>query len=343
MTLNNCCQSLPCWFIIEAVGDVRKAARRKRSHMRKLVSMGDCIVDLLPSAPGAVDYQAKMGGAPVNVCAAVAKLGGKACFFGKLAEDAFGRFLLGEMASLGIDTSLVVTDGACKTGLAFVDLKQNGDRDFFFYRDTPADAALSPEEVDGDIFRAGDVMHFCSISLPESPTRHAIKKAAVCARERGAYVSFDVNVRLHLWKSEKALKEAVREFLPLADIVKVTDDELAFITGLSDEKEGVKCLFDASASAKLVFVTRGEKGSAVYDRAMNAISREAYPTRVEDTTGAGDCFIGSVIYKLLRGEAELTAEGMKDAMDLAVRACACVVSKKGGAPSMPTLKEAEGL
>ena len=81
----------------------------------------------------------------------------------------------------------------------------------------------------------------------------------------------------------------------------------------------------------------------MYDRAMNAISREAYPTRVEDTTGAGDCFIGSVIYKLLRGEAELTAEGMKDAMDLAVRACACVVSKKGGAPSMPTLKEAEGL
>ncbi len=311
--------------------------------MSKLVSMGDCIIDFLPSAPGEMTYSAKMGGAPVNVCAAVAKLGGRACFFGKLAEDMFGRYLLGEMDALGVDTSLVVRDGRCKTGLAFVDLHPDGDRDFFFYRDLPADASLSPEEVDEDIFKEGDVLHFCSISLPPSPTRDAIKKAAACARERGATVSFDVNVRLNLWKSAEDLKAAIDEFLPFADIVKVTDEELDFITGLSDEKEAVKLLFGKSDNAKIVFVTKGEKGSSVYDRALGSADIPACPAVVADTTGAGDCFIGSVIYKLLKGEAELTLESMIPAVRFAARACACVVSKKGGAPSMPTLEEAESV
>lgn len=311
--------------------------------MPKLISMGDCIIDFLPSAPKSVKFEAKMGGAPVNVCAAVAKMGGRASFFGKLAADAFGRFLKNEMENLGIDTSLTVVDAECKTGLAFVDLKEDGDRDFFFYRDVPADANLSPDEVDEGIFENGDVLHFCSISLPESPTRHAIRKAAGCARERGAVVSFDVNVRLNLWKSEDALKAAIDEFLPFADIVKVTDEELAFITGLSDENEGIKYLFGRAPAAKIIFVTKGEKGSAAYDRALSSIALPAYPAEVVDTTGAGDCFIGSVIAMLLSKEADLSLVGMRKAMELAVRACAYVISKKGGAPSMPTRQEAEEL
>lgn len=309
--------------------------------MPKLVSMGDCIVDFLPAEPGSMTYTGKMGGAPVNVCAAVAKLGGRACFFGKLADDAFGRRLKAEMESLGIDTTLVVTDGGRKTGLAFVDLHPDGDRDFFFYRDLPADSDLSPDDVREDIFEKGDVLHFCSISLPESPTRHAVKKAAGCARERGALVSFDVNVRLNLWKSEEDLKAAVREFLPLADVVKVTDEELAFITGLSDENEGIKCLFEQATRAKLVFVTKGEKGATAYDRTIAKKHRPALPARVVDTTGAGDCFIGSVIFFLLAGKANLTLEGADAAFDFATRACACVISKKGGAPSMPSFEEVE--
>ena len=311
--------------------------------MSKLISMGDCIIDFLPEAPGSMTYTGKMGGAPVNVCAAVAKLGMRACFFGKLSADAFGRFLIGEMKALDIDTSLIVTDEKCKTGLAFVDLKENGDRDFFFYRDVPADASLSPDEVDENIFEKGDVLHFCSISLPESPTRHAIEKAAKCARKNGTAVSFDVNVRLNLWKSEESLKEAINEFLPYADIVKVTDEELVFITGSSDEKEGVKCLFGRAKEAQLVFVTRGAEGSAVYDRALSDIDLPAVPAKVVDTTGAGDCYIGSIIAHILDGSATLTLEGIKDAADFAARACACVISKKGGAPSMPTKKEVEAL
>lgn len=311
--------------------------------MGKLISMGDCIIDFLPAAPGSMTYTAKTGGAPVNVCAAVAKLGKKACFLGKLADDAFGRFLLNELQIFGIDTSLTVMDKKCKTGLAFVTLSGNGDREFFFYRDMPADANLSPDEVKEEMFSRGDVLHFCSVSLPESPTRHAIKRAAGYAREKGALVSFDVNVRLNLWQDENALKSAIAEFLPLADIVKVTDDELEFITDLSDENEGIKRLFGQATNAKVVFVTRGANGSAVYDRAMNGRSYAAYPAEVADTTGAGDCFIGSIIAHLLDSGAELSAAGLEKATEFAVRACACVISKKGGAPSMPSREEVEAL
>lgn len=311
--------------------------------MGKLISMGDCIIDFLPAAPGSMTYTAKTGGAPVNVCAAVAKLGKKACFLGKLAGDAFGRFLLNELQTFGIDTSLTVMDKKCKTGLAFVTLSGNGDREFFFYRDMPADANLSPDEVKEEMFSRGDVLHFCSVSLPESPTRHAIKRAAEYARKRGALVSFDVNVRLNLWQDENALKSAIAEFLPLADIVKVTDDELEFITGLSDEKEGIKRLLRQAPHAEVIFVTRGANGSAVYDRAMNGKSYAAYPAEVADTTGAGDCFIGSIIAHLLDGDAELSAAGLAAATEFAVRACACVISKKGGAPSMPSREEVEAL
>lgn len=311
--------------------------------MGKLIGMGDCIIDFLPSAPKDMTYTAKMGGAPVNVCAAVAKLGSKACYLGKLADDAFGKFLLSELKKYGVDTSLTVVDGKCKTGLAFVDLHEDGDRDFFFYRDVPADANLAPEEVKEEMFDDGDVLHFCSVSLMESPTRHAIERAAQIARKRGVTVSFDVNVRLHLWRDEKKLREAIFAFLPYADIVKVTDDELVFITGLSDEKEGVKALFCAAPQAKIVFVTRGEKGSAVYDRTLDVADFAAYPAKVVDTTGAGDCFIGSIICHLLTGEAKLCLADMKKATEFAVRACACVIAKKGGAPSMPTRKEVEEL
>lgn len=205
--------------------------------MGKLICMGDCIADMLPDGAGSLTYTAKMGGAPANVCVAAAKLGVQACFLGKLADDAFGRFLLAELKSYGVDTSLTVIDKHCKTGLAFVALSSDGDREFFFYRDTPADASLSPDEVKEDIFGRDDVLHFCSISLKPSPTCDAIRKAAETARKKGATVSFDVNLRLNLWDNdETALRRTVFEFFPYADIIKITDEELLFLAGTTDEK-----------------------------------------------------------------------------------------------------------
>ena len=297
--------------------------------MGKLICMGDCIADMLPDGAGSLTYTAKMGGAPANVCVAAAKLGVRACFLGKLADDAFGRFLLVELKSYGVDTSLTVVDKACKTGLAFVALSSDGDREFFFYRDTPADASLSPDEVTEDMFASEDVLHFCSISLKPSPTRDAIEKAAELARAAGATVSFDVNLRLNLWDNdEAALRKTVL---------------LLFLTGTDDEKAGVQRVFAAATNARLVFVTKGAAGASVWAPDLAHRDYAAVPRKAVDTTGAGDCFIGSVIYKLLKGEAELTLESMIPAVRFAARACACVVSKKGGAPSMPTLEEAESV
>lgn len=311
--------------------------------MSKLICMGDCIIDFLPSAPGELTYTAKAGGAPANVCAAVAKLGADAFYFGKLSNDNFGAFLLSELKKYGIRTDLTVVDGNFKTGLVFVDLYENGERDFFFYRDNPADANLEPDEVHSRFFEKGDVLHFCSISLMESPTKRAHRRAIDYARENGCLISFDVNVRMHLWKDAEKLKSAVYEFLPLADIIKVTDDEILLLTGIKDEKEAVKALFGRADNAKIVFLTRGENGSAAYDRNLNCVDMPAKAFAVVDTTGAGDCFIGSIIYKLLNKEAALTVDGVKDAMSFAVNACALVISKKGGMNAMPALPEVAAL
>lgn len=304
--------------------------------MPKLICMGDCIADMLPEGSG-LTYTAKMGGAPANVCVAAAKLGARACFLGKLAADAFGRFLLSELKSYGVDTSLTVVDGSCKTGLAFVTLSESGDREFSFYRDKPADASLSPDEVKEDMFEAGDALHFCSISLPPSPTRDAIKKAAEIARKKGATVSFDVNLRLNLWGGdEEGLRAAIREFAAYADIVKVSDDELIFLTGDSDEK-GARAMFEAAPHAKIVFVTRGAEGATAFDRSLGRYDCPAVPAKAVDTTGAGDCFAGSVLYRFLSEGVPASAEEAADAVRFASAACAYAISEKGAAAAMPTL------
>lgn len=309
--------------------------------MSKLVCMGDCIIDLLPSAPKSLTYTAKAGGAPANVCAAVAKLGGEAYYLGKLSDDVFGKYLLEQLKKNNVRTDYTVVDGRYKTGLAAVDLYENGDRDFFFFRDNPADANLFPDEVDENIFQKGDILHFCSVSLTESPTKHAHERALKYALKHGTLVSFDVNVRLNLWQDAEKLRATIVDFLPYADFVKVTDEELDFITGCCCEVQGVAVLFEKAPRAKLVFLTKGEKGSAVYDRSLTSLTYAAVGKTVVDTTGAGDCFIGSIIYKLLRGEAALDINSVDDAMKFASRACAFVISKKGAAEAMPTLAEVE--
>lgn len=312
--------------------------------MGKLICMGDCIADMLPDGAGSLTYTAKMGGAPANVCVAAAKLGVRACFLGKLADDAFGRFLLAELKSYGVDTSLTAVDKSCKTGLAFVALSPDGDREFFFYRDTPADASLSPDEVKEDMFEDGDVLHFCSISLKPSPTRDAIEKAARIAREKGATVSFDVNLRLNLWDNdEEALRNAVFSFLPYGDIIKVTDEELVFLTGSDDEAAGVKKIFAAAENAKLVFVTKGAAGASVWEPSLGHRDYAAVPRKAVDTTGAGDCFVGGIVYNLLDGGFSLTTDGSERAVKFAMCACAYAISEKGAATAMPTLTQVKEL
>ena len=314
--------------------------------MSKLVCMGECLIDFLPSGNGVLSFDGKAGGAPANVCAAVGKLGGDAYYLGMMSRDSFGTFLLEKLRACSVKTDYVHFTDKAGTGLAFVSLDENGDRSFTFFRDPCADMLLEPDMVNGDMFEKGDVLHFCSVDLVECPTKYAHRRAIECAREAGAYVSFDVNLRLNIWRDDAGCVATVREFLAYADIVKVTDDELLLITGENDIDRGVQMIFNMAENASLVFVTKGGDGASVYSR-EGSIHAPARHVNVVDTTGAGDCFSGAVIYNILMREdtdkTTFTLDEICPVLDMATRACSIIVGRKGAMESMPTLSEIESV
>lgn len=307
--------------------------------MGKIVCIGECIMDLLPLKAGGSEYVAKAGGAPANVAACVARLGGDGCYMGKLSEDGFSELIASKLVDAGVSLRYAVRDAAYPTAIALVTLTPDGDRSFTFYRKETADLMFSPEDVPDDFAKRGDILHFCSVGLVESPLKRAHEKAVRLARAAGAYVSFDVNLRPALYSSEAACVEAVNAFLPYADIVKVTDDELAILTGERDEVAGVGKLLRRAESAAVVFVTKGEKGATVHDREGGSVSVPAAKVKVADTTGAGDCFIGSVLFLVSRDGFGKRAEDYLPHLKFASAACGIVCSKKGAIESMPTYDE----
>lgn len=310
--------------------------------MSKVVCIGESLIDFMPTGEE-LTFQAKAGGAPSNVCAAIARLGGKGCYLGKLSEDIFSRFLLENMQKYGVNTDYTVIDKRYQTALAFVSLDKNGDREFNFYRNQSCDLMLDKSEIPSDIFDTGDILHFCSVGLVESPSKYAHIRAIELAKAAGATVSFDVNVRERLWDNVDNCIRTIKEFLPAADIVKVTDDELILLTQQKDEAEAVKTLLDISKNCKILVVTKGASGAVAYDRTGDSYFSPAADVKVVDTTGAGDCFIGCLLYKLSCKEASLTLQGISSAMDFAGLGCGVVIGKKGAIQSMPTQQDIEDL
>lgn len=307
--------------------------------MGKLICIGESLIDFMPTNSDSLEFKAKAGGAPANVCACVARLGGESYYLGKLSNDVFSRFLLKDMQDNNINTDYVVIDEKYQTALAFVTLDENGDREFNFYRNDTCDLMLDESEIKKELFTESDILHFCSVGLVESKSKYAHKKAIEYAKQNKSLVSFDVNLRLNLWKDKNECVKTVYEFLKDTDLVKLTDDELLYLTKEKDEKLAVKMIFETAKTCKLIFVTKGENGSTVYDRQLCLINKNAYKTTVVDTTGAGDCFIGSVLYCILYKNVKLTIEDIFKAVDFASLACSIVVSKTGASESMPTLEE----
>lgn len=306
--------------------------------MGRVFCIGECLIDMMPSATGVSSYVAKTGGAPANVCACVARLGAPAYYIGRLSTDAFSEIITDSLAKCGVDMRYVARDERAKTAIAFVELSKTGDRSFRFLREGTADLNLCEEDIP-DCFTEGDILHFCSVGLVESPSKYAHKKALDIANRNNATVSFDVNLRLNLYRDEKTCRDTVIEFLPYADLLKVTDDELVFLTGISEECEAVRQLFEMSPKAKCVFVTKGERGASVYDRDMNCVTKPAIKTEVVDTTGAGDCFCGSILYRIATNGLRSSAEDYCEYLDFALRACAKVCSRRGAMEAMPSLEE----
>ena len=315
--------------------------------MGNLFSIGEILIDFIPHQKGValkdvVSFTRVPGGAPANVAAAVAKFGGGASLITKLGKDAFGDFLLEQLTKSGVRTDKILRTKEANTGLAFVSLREDGERDFSFYRNPSADLLLEDSEVNADWFHQGDFLHFCSVDLVESPMKHAHVKAIGAAKERGGIISFDPNVRLPLWPDPEECRKTILAFIPMAHIVKIADDELEFITDIADEQKAITSLF--TGDVKVVLLSKGAKGAELYVQ-NKKYSSAGYSVKVEDTTGAGDAFIGGFLYQLLNlnaGQDDLEAlvsEHHQELLEFANASGALVTTGKGAISSLPTKEQ----
>jgi fructokinase len=314
--------------------------------MPTVFTIGEALIDFIPAEKGVglnevESFSKAAGGAPANVACAVAKLGKQSAFIGKLGADAFGDFLVETMAKTGVDTSRVLRTGEANTALAFVSLKADGNRDFSFYRNPSADMLLGEEEIDGGWFTESDILHFCSVDLIEAPVKYAHQKAIKLARQAGALISFDPNVRLPLWHDPEACRRTILEFLPLSDIVKISDEELTFLTRIEDVTEAIRSLF--VGHVQHVIYTRGADGACWYTVDFD-VSIPGRRVNAVDTTGAGDAFVGSLLAQLVEEPTfrnNVTREKVERMLTFANTAASITTTRAGAISSLPTREEVE--
>lgn len=316
--------------------------------MKKLYAIGEALIDFIPQESGksikdVEGFHPAVGGAPANVCGAFCKLGGKAGMITQLGDDPFGDKIVEEFEQFRIDTSHVLRTKEANTSLAFVALKADGNREFSFYRKLGADMLLSPETVKKEWFTDAYALHFCSVSLGEFPMKAAHEKAISYAMESGAIISFDINLRPALWESEEALRKAVWEFIPKAHILKISDEELEFVTGKTSIEAAKKELF--VGNVELIIYTKGADGAEGFTKKAQAVSK-GKQVKAVDTTGAGDGFMGSFLYQLfadgvdtVSGLAGLTEDKMQKYLDFSNTYCGMSVQKAGAIASYPTGQE----
>ncbi|MEH7548646.1 fructokinase [Neobacillus bataviensis] len=315
--------------------------------MRTMYSIGEVLIDFIPLQKGkalkdVVEFERAPGGAPANVAAAVAKYGGRASMITKLGNDAFGDFLLEQLQQAGVMTDNISRTSEANTGLAFVSLRADGERDFSFYRKPSADLLLHESEIEENWFEEGDILHFCSVDLVESPMKQAHVKAIRLAKDKGSIISFDPNVRLPLWEHPEACRNTILEFIPNAHLVKISDEELEFITGIDEVDRAIQSLF--VGDVKAVIFTKGSQGAELYVKGQQFQS-SGFAVDVQDTTGAGDAFIGGFLYKLLETNVrqqnleEVLHKYHQEILTYANASGALTTTGKGAISSLPTKEE----
>ncbi|THU56414.1 hypothetical protein C4D60_Mb11t17010 [Musa balbisiana] len=312
-----------------------------------IVSFGEMLIDFVPTVSGvslaeAPGFLKAPGGAPANVAIAVARLGGRCAFLGKLGDDEFGRMLAAILKENGVDDAGVSFDAGARTALAFVTLRADGEREFMFYRNPSADMLLTEAELNLDLIRRAAIFHYGSISLITEPCRSAHLKAMEAAKEAGALLSYDPNLRLPLWPSAAEAREQILSIWDQADIIKVSDVELEFLTGTESVEDEVAMRL-WRPSLKLLLVTLGEKGCKYYTKDFHG-SVESYAVKQVDTTGAGDAFVGALLGKIVEDHSALQDEKkLRELLRFANACGAITTTKKGAIPSLPTAAEAMQL
>lgn len=312
--------------------------------MPDVTCLGELLIDFTSLRPGASivetpGFEKHAGGAPANVAVAVSRLGGSAAFLGMVGADEFGSYLRAMLAERGVDVGGLRATRAAHTTLAFVALRADGEREFIFYRNPGADMLYGPGDLDLERIAAGRVFHHGSISFISEENRQATLRAIALAKSHGRLISYDPNLRLNLWPNASAAEAGIALGLPTADLLKVSAEEVPFITGETDLLAGMRRLRKGGTPA--VIVTTGAQG-CLYSWHEHEGEVPGRPVTAVDTTGAGDAFVGALLYRLTRRDSvtlALTQPEIEEHLAFANAVAARVVTRRGAIPAMPTLEE----
>ncbi len=315
--------------------------------MFDIVGIGELLIDFTPSGEndqGIALFARNPGGSIANLLAMFAKLGGSAAFVGKVGRDAFGDYLEQILIGGRVDTRGLLRDDKVLTTLAIVTLLPGGERSFIFYRKPGADIMLRREELPLDMIAGCRIFHFAGVALTDEPARGANFAAAAHAREHGAFISFDCNYRPTLWESEAEARAVLPRALPYTDLVKVSEEELALITGIEDEKRAAASILDKGCGA--VLLSMGEKGSQVFTRGAHVMV-PAYRVDAVDATGAGDAFLGALLWRLhqqgMPDPSGLSGEDWRQLLSFGNAAGAFTCTKRGAIPALPGMEDIQKL
>ena len=271
----------------------------------------------------------------------LSKLGHKTAFIGKVGNDSFGKQLKGVLEEVGIDAKYLYMDDKVHTTLALVHTYEDGDRDFSFYRNPGADMMLTEEEIPKDLIRDTKIFHFGTLSMTHEGVRTATKKALDLAKKSGTIISFDPNLRPPLWDSLDTAKEQVLYGLQFCDILKISDNEIQWLTGEEDYTDGVNWILDRF-EIPLILVSMGKEGSRAYYKGKMVEAAPFLQENTIETTGAGDTFGGCVLHYICEhGLEDLTEDNLKEMLRFANAAAALITTKKGALRVMPSKEEVE--
>lgn len=307
-----------------------------------VIALGELLIDFTQnglSAQGNGLFEANPGGAPCNVLSMLNNLGKKTSFIGKVGKDQFGLTLKKSLDELGIGTENLMMDEEIHTTLALVHTFEDGDRDFSFYRNPGADMMLRADELKEDLLKDTRLFHFGTLSMTHEGVREATKKALAIAKEAGALISFDPNLREPLWDTLDNAKEQIRWGLGQCDVLKISDNEIQWLTGEEDFTEGVKRIRE-EFPIPLILVSMGKEGSRAYYKDGYVEVKPFLQENTIETTGAGDTFCACIInYVLDHGLTDLTEAQLKEMLTFANAAASIITTRKGALRVMPTRQE----
>lgn len=308
-----------------------------------VTALGELLIDFTEngiSGQGNPMLEANPGGAPCNVLAMLQKLGKKTSFIGKVGNDQFGRMLKETIEMVGIDSGNLIMDEEVHTTLAFVHTFEDGDRDFSFYRNPGADMMLTVDDVQKDRIEASKIFHFGTLSSTHGGCKEATRAAIKCAKEAGVLISFDPNLREPLWNDLEDAKREIAYGLGQADIVKISDNEVVFMTGEEDYEKAAQILLE-TYKIPLMFVTLGRDGSRAYYKGLRVEVPGFIQENTIETTGAGDTFTGCVLSKILEngGIEDLTEAQLEDMLVFANAGASLITTRRGALKVMPEMDE----